>query len=292
MASGREIRAKIMSVRSTQKITSAMEMVATSKMRRAQERWMAARPYSEKIWAVMQHLGQAHPEYRHPYCVARPPKRVGLIVITTDRGLCGGLNTNQFRFVIGRMREWAEKGIEVDLCTIGAKGCRLFRRLGASIVAQVPRLGDIPRIENLIGAVTVMLTAFEQEQIDLLYISANQFVNTMTQRPRMLQLLPCPLLEEGAPAPPAELSGYWDYIYEPDSKEILGYLLRRYIEALVYRAAVENVAAEQAARMVAMKNATENADVLIGELQLAYNKARQASITRELSEIVAGAAAV
>jgi len=291
MAGGREIRNKIKSIRSTQKITGAMEMVATSKMRKAQERMFAARPYAEKVRSVIQHLARAHTEYRHPYCEARPLKRVGLILIPTDRGLCGSLNTNQFRTIIGAMREWDAKGVDADLCTIGAKGARFFRRIGARIVAQVPHLGDIPRVDDLLGASTVMLDAYERQEIDQLLLSYNEFINTMMQQPRLQQLLPCPLHEVvGDEA--TELPRYWDYLYEPDAKEVLDFLLRRYIESTVYRAAVENVACEQAARMVAMKNATDNAGNLIDDLQLVYNKARQAGITRELSEIVAGAQAV
>lgn len=291
MAGGREIRNKIRSVRSTQKITSAMEMVATSKMRKAQERMLTARPYAEGIRAVIQHVGYAHSEYHHPFCEVRAPSRVGVILVTTDRGLCGGLNTNQFRSLVTVMRKWQEEGVELDLCTIGMKGATFFRRLGVHIVAQLGHLGDVPRVQDLVGTVRVMLDAFRDRQIDRLYLSYNQFVNTMTQGPTLVQLLPCPIREEGA-APEPDLKGYWDYLYEPDAKEVMDELLKRYIESLVYRAAVENVACEQAARMVAMKNATENAGTFIDELQLAYNKARQASITRELSEIVGGAAAV
>jgi len=291
MASGREIRSKIKSVHSTQKITSAMEMVATSKMRRAQERMLAARPYADKIRNVILHMGRANLEYHHSYCELRPLKRVGLILISTDRGLCGALNANQFRTVIGAMREWDAQGIEADLCTLGGKGTRFFRRIGARIVAEVSHLGDKPRVEDMIGVVTVMLNAFEHRQIDQLFLSYNRFVNTMTQQPHLQQLLPCPM-QELSEEVDREMYNQWDYLYEPEAKEVLDYLLRRYIESLAYRAAVENLACEQAARMVAMKNATENAGNLIDELQLAYNKARQASITRELSEIVAGAQAV
>ena len=291
MAGGREIRNKIRSVKSTQKITSAMEMVATSKMRKAQDRMLAARPYAEGIQAVIQHLGYAHSEYHHPFCSVRPLQRVGLILVTTDRGLCGGLNTNQFRSLLTVMRKWNEEGVELDLCAIGAKGTSFFRRLGVHIVAQLGHLGDVPRVQDMVGTVRVMLDAFRDRQIDRLYLSHNRFVNTMTQSPTLVQLLPCPIGDEGAPPEP-DLKGYWDYLYEPDAKEVMDELLKRYIESVVYRAAVENLACEQAARMVAMKNATENAGTFIDELQLVYNKARQASITRELSEIVGGAAAV
>jgi F-type H+-transporting ATPase subunit gamma len=291
MAGGREIRKKIKSVRSTQKITSAMEMVATSKMRKAQERMLAARPYADKIRGVIVHMGRANLEYRHPYCEARPVKRVGLILISTDRGLCGALNANEFRMIVSTLRDGDAQGIETDLCTIGAKGTRFFRRIGANIVAQVPHIGDNPRVEDLIGVMTVMLDAFENRQIDQLFLIYNRFIKTMTQQPHMQQLLPCPMKEISDEAE-GEMYQHWDYLYEPEAQGVLDYVLRRYIESLVYRAAVENVACEQAARMIAMKNATENAGDLIEELQLAYNKARQASITRELSEIVAGAAAI
>jgi F-type H+-transporting ATPase subunit gamma len=290
MPSGRDIRNKIRSIQSTQKITSAMEMVATSKMRKAQDRMLAARPYADKIRQVIRHLGYAHPEYRHPYCEARPVRRVGLILVTTDRGLCGGLNTNQFRTILGKIRDWGQQGVELDLCPIGGKGSAFFRRLGIHIVAQASHIGDVPRVQDLVGTVRVMLDSFRHNQIDRLYLCYNEFVSTMVQRPNLQVLLPCPIHDEGEPE--AELKHYWDYIYEPDSHSVLDGLLARYIESVVYRAAVENVACEQAARMIAMKNATDNAGGFIEQLQLAYNKARQASITRELSEIVAGAEAV
>jgi F-type H+-transporting ATPase subunit gamma len=289
--SGRDIRNKIRSIQSTQKITSAMEMVATSKMRKAQDRMLAARPYAERIRQVIRHLGYAHPEYRHPYCEVRPINRVGLILVTTDRGLCGGLNTNQFRTILGKMRDWSQQGVELDLCAIGGKGSAFFRRLGMHIVAQTSHVGDVPRVQDLVGTVRVMLDAFRDHQIDRLYLSYNEFVTTMVQRPSLQMLLPCPIHDEGD-AQETDLAHYWDYLYEPDARAVLDGLLGRYIESLVYRAAVENVACEQAARMIAMKNATDNAGGFIEQLQLAYNKARQASITRELSEIVAGAEAV
>ncbi|RMD69203.1 MAG: F0F1 ATP synthase subunit gamma [Gammaproteobacteria bacterium] len=291
MPSSREIRTKIKSVQSTQKITSAMEMVATSKMRKAQERMWAARPYAEKIREVARHLGYAHPEYRHPYCEARPIRRVGLIVVTTDRGLCGGLNTNQFRAILHQVRDWQEKGIEYDFCTIGAKGFQFFSRLGVHIAARTDHLGDTPHIQDLVGPVRVMLDAFADQQIDRLYLSYNEFKSTMVQQPASLQLLPCPIHEE-VEEEAKELSHYWDYLYEPDAKEVLEELLKRYTESVVYRAVVENIACEQAARMIAMKNATENAGELIEELRLVYNKARQAGITKELLEIVSGAEAL
>jgi F-type H+-transporting ATPase subunit gamma len=291
MASGRDIRNKIKSIQSTQKITGAMEMVATSKMRKAQERMLAARPYAEKIRQVITHLGYAHPEYRHPYCEVRPITRVGLVLVTTDRGLCGGLNTNELRSVVAKIRQWSQQGVELDLCAIGAKGSAFFRRLGVHIVAQTSHLGDVPRMQDLVGTVRVMLDAFHDRQIDRLYLSYNEFVSTMVQRPTMQQLLPCPIHEETAAAD-QQLDYYRDYLYEPDPRAVLDGLLARYIESLVYRAAVENVACEQAARMIAMKNATDNAAGFIEQLQLAYNKARQAGITRELSEIVGGAEAV
>ncbi len=291
MPSTREIRAKIKSVQSTQKITSAMEMVATSKMRRAQERMFAARPYAEKIREVARHLGYAHPEYRHPYCEARPIRRVGLIVITTDRGLCGGLNTNQFRAILRKVAQWQDKGFEYDFCTIGAKGYQFFSRLGVHIAARADHLGDTPHVEDLVGPVRVMLDSFKDKQIDRLYLSYNAFKSTMVQQPAFAQLLPCPIHEE-ADKEAEGFPRYWDYLYEPDAKEVLEDLLRRYTESVVYRAAVENIACEQAARMIAMKNATDNAGQLIEELRLVYNKTRQAGITKELLEIVSGAEAL
>ena len=289
MAAGKEIRKQIKSIQNTQKITRAMEMVAASKMRRAQERMAAARPYAERIYGVIRHLHYAHPEYRHPFVLSREVKRVGLIVITSDRGLCGGLNTNLFRATLGTMKEWRERQIPVDLCTIGTKGFAFFKRLGGDIVSHASHLGDAPRVEDLIGTVKVMLDAYTAQKLDRLYLVYNRFVNTMSQSPTVQQLLPLP----AAPENEAEsLKHRWDYIYEPDAREVLDDLLTRYIESLVYRGVMENLASEQSARMVAMKSASDNAETLIDELKLKYNKARQASITQEISEIVGGAAAV
>jgi len=289
MAVGKEIRKQIKSIRNTQKITSAMEMVAASKMRKAQERMQAARPYAEKIANVIGHLHHAHPEYKHPFLIQRPVKRIGLIVISTDRGLCGGLNTNLFRGLLPRLKEWSGQGREMEFCTIGAKGFGFFKRLGVSIVSHVSHLGDTPRIEDLIGTVKVMLDAYTEGRIDELQLVFNRFVNTMTQQAQVQQLLPLPPADEQEKK---QLEHHWDYIYEPDARDVLGDLLTRYIESIVYRAAVENFACEQSARMVAMKSATDNAGNLIDELQLRYNKARQAAITQEIAEIVGGAAAV
>lgn len=287
MAGAKEIRSKIKSIRNTQKITKAMEMVAASKMRKAQDRMQASRPYADKIRNVIQHLAHAHPEYRHPYLIEREVKRVGLIIVSSDRGLCGGLNINLFKNVVLQMRQWHQQGIEVELCTIGAKSMAFFKRFGGNIVAQASHLGDAPHVQQLIGIVKVMLDAYDEGKIDQLYVSYNHFVNTMSQKPRIEQLLPVT-----APAEEEAKKHYWDYIYEPDAREVLNELLTRYIESLVYQAVVENLASEQAARMVAMKSASDNAGNLIDELQLAYNKARQAAITQEISEIVGGAAAV
>ncbi|RMD80537.1 MAG: F0F1 ATP synthase subunit gamma [Gammaproteobacteria bacterium] len=288
MAVGKEIRSQIKSIQSTQKITRAMEMVAASKMRRAQERMFASRPYAERIRAVIGHLAQAHPEYRHPYLVPREPvKRVGYIVVSTDRGLCGGLNANLFRMLLGELRRWQEQGVAVELATVGAKGMAFFRRLKeVRLVAQASHLGDAPRLEDLIGTIKVMLDAYQEGTLDRLYLAHNRFVSTMSQQPQSLQLLPVTGVED------ERLKHHWDYLYEPEAREVLDALLSRYIESLVYQGVVENVACEQAARMVAMKAASDNASSLIEDLQLAYNKARQAAITQEISEIVSGAEAV
>ena len=286
MPGTKEIRSKIASVKSTQKITKAMQMVATSKMRRAQERMRLARPYAQKMLNVIGHLTEANPDYRHPFLVAREPKAVGIIVVSTDRGLAGALNANVFKQVLLLMREWQGKGAEVSLCVIGTKGMNFFRRLSVPILANVSGLGDRPHVKDLIGTVKVMLDAYRAGELDRLFLVNAQFVNTMTQKPNVEQLLPIEALDiEG-------LQEHWDYIYEPEAAAILDGLLMRYIESQVYRGAVENVASEMAARMVAMKAATDNAGKLISELQLIYNKARQAAITKELSEIVGGAAAV
>ena len=287
MAGAKEVRSKIASIKSTQKITKAMQMVAASKMRRAQERMAASRPYAEKILQVIHHLARATPEYRHSFMAAeRERKRVGYIVVSTDRGLCGGLNSNLFRRLVGEIREARAAGVEPVFCTIGTKALGFFKRFGGTVLAQATHLGDKPHIEDLIGTVKVMLDAFEAKEIDAIYIASNVFVNTMTQRPTILQLVPLVAGEQES------MPVHWDYIYEPDAKTVLDSLLTRYIESLVYQAVVENGACEQAARMVAMKAATDNAGSLINELQLVYNKARQAAITQEISEIVSGAAAV
>ena len=286
MAVGKEIRNQIKSVKNTQKITRAMEMVAASKMRKAQDRMAASRPYADKMRNVVAHLAHAHPEYKHSYMQDREVKRVGFIVVSSDRGLCGGLNNNLFRSTVRTLREWDEKGIDIDLCTIGSKAGGYFKRLGSNITASTSQLGDAPKIEDLIGTVKVMLDAFDNGEIDRLYVVYNKFVNTMTQDPTIDQLLPIEKSDD------EELSHHWDYLYEPEAKEVLTDLLTRYIESLVYQASVENVACEQAARMVAMKSASDNAGTMIDDLELVYNKARQAAITQELSEIVGGAAAV
>ncbi len=287
MAGAKEIRTKIKSIQNTQKITKAMEMVAASKMRKAQDRMQSARPYAEKIRNVIAHLAQAHPEYRHPYTLDREVKRVGYIVVSTDRGLCGGLNVNLFRRAINAMSDWHDQGVEIDVACIGSKGLGFFRRFGGNIVAETTGLGDAPGMNDLLGAIQVMLDAFDEAKIDRLYMVNNEFVNTMTQKPVVEQLLPIT-----ADNPHERLDHHWDYIYEPDAKEVVDVLLTRYVESLVYQGVVENVASEQAARMVAMKAASDNAGNLIDELQLIYNKARQAAITQEISEIVGGAAAV
>jgi F-type H+-transporting ATPase subunit gamma len=264
-----------------------MEMVAASKMRKAQERMRAARPYANKIRNVISHLSHAHTEYRSPGLIEREVKRVGLIVISTDRGLCGGLNTNLFKTTINAMQQWRNSGVEIDICTVGTKAFQFFRRLRGNIVAHVSHLGDAPRFEDVLGPVKVMADAFAEERIDAIYLVYNEFVNTMSQKPKMERLVP--ITAEVKDAAPVHR---WDYIYEPDPKELIELLLRRYGESVVYQALAENVACEMASRMVAMKSASDNAGALIDELQLIYNKARQASITQELAEIVGGAAAV
>jgi len=286
MPGTKEIRSKIASVKSTQKITKAMQMVATSKMRRAQERMKLARPYADKIRAVIGHLKEANPDYRHPFLLEREPKSIGVILISTDRGLAGGLNANLFKQTLLLLREWQGKGATVSLCLIGSKGLVFFRRLGLPILANVSGLGDKPHVKDLIGAVKVMLDAYRDAKIDRLFLVNSRFVNTMTQKPHVEQLLPLETIDSD------ELAEHWDYIYEPEASAILDGLLMRYIESQVYRGAVENVASEMAARMVAMGAASDNAGELISELQLVYNKARQAAITKELAEIVGGAAAV
>jgi F-type H+-transporting ATPase subunit gamma len=286
VAGAKEIRNKIKSVKSTQKITKAMEKVAASKLRRTQQRMSAARPYADKIRDVIGHLYQANPEYRHPFLVERDIRRVGYIVITTDKGLCGGLNVNEFRRLIPELRDWQDKGVDVDLCLMGAKGVQFFRRFKVNVVAATTHLGENPYVATLIGAMTVMFDAYREGRIDRLFLVHNVFVNTMTQKPEIRPLLPVPAAER------TELPPHWDYIYEPEAAELLDGVLTRYIESQVYRASVENVACEMAAKMVAMKAATDNAGELIDKLQLDYNKVRQAGITREIAEIVGGAAAV
>ncbi len=286
MAVGKEIRTKIGSIQNTQKITSAMEMVAASKMRKAQDRMEATKPYAEKIRSVIGHLAMGHTEYKHPYIIERDVKRVGFIVISTDRGLCGGLNTNLFKDTLASMQQWHDKDVEIDLCLVGSKAGAFFNRFGGNIVAKTSHLGDAPVITDLIGTVKVMLDSFDEGRIDRLYLVHNEFVNTMTQEPRVNQLLPVEKQQED------ELKHHWDYIYEPDAKELLDVLLVRYIESQVYQGVVDNIACEQASRMVAMKAATDNAGDIIDELQLVYNKARQAAITQEISEIIGGAAAL
>ena len=286
MAVGKEVRTKIASVQSTQKITSAMEMVAASKMRRAQDRMELGKPYANRIRQVIGHIANAVSEYKHQYMEQREVKRVGFIIVSTDRGLCGGLNTNLFKEVIRSMKEWTDQGVEVDLCTVGNKSASFFGSMGGNIVASIKDLGDEPVANDLIGGVKVMLDAFDDGKIDLLYVASNEFVNTMTQTPTVEQLLPL------QPAEDEKLTHHWYYLYEPDAQELLDGLLVRYVESQVFQGVVENKACEQASRMIAMKNATDNAGELINELQLIYNKARQAAITQELSEIVGGAAAV
>ena len=286
MAGAKEIRTKIKSVQNTSKITKAMEMVAASKMRRAQEKMKAARPYAEKIRKVVGHVGSAHPEYKHPFLIERPVKKVGLIAVTTDRGLCGGLNINLFKKALNQLDEWEKEKVEFEVVTLGGKGLSFFKRIGAKIVAEASHLGDRPEITDIIGSVQVLLKNYEDGEIDAIYMIGNRFVNTMSQQAEIHQLVPVVASTDD------ELKHHWDYIYEPGSKEVLDNLLDRYIESLVYTAVVENVACEMAARMVAMKSATDNAGDLIKELQLIYNKERQAAITQEISEIVSGASAV
>lgn len=287
MAGSKEIRAKIKSVENTRKITRAMEMVAAAKMRRAQDRMRAARPYAEKIRAVAAHLSRANPEYKHPFLVKRGENRnVGLIVVTSDKGLCGGLNTNILRLAVTRMKDWEGEGKGILVCPIGNKGLGFMSRIGAKVRSNLTGLGDTPHIEKLIGAVKLMLDAYTAGEIDSIHISYNHFVNTMKQEPCVEQLLPLSGDQIGTS------EGSWDYIYEPDAKKVIDELLVRYVESLVYQAVVENMASEQSARMVAMKAASDNAKSVIGELKLVYNKARLAAITREISEIVSGAAAV
>jgi F-type H+-transporting ATPase subunit gamma len=287
MAGSKEIRTKIKSVENTRKITRAMEMVAAAKMRKAQDRMRAARPYAEKIRAVAAHLSRANPEYKHSFLVKREGiKNVGLIVVTSDKGLCGGLNTNVLRLAVNRMKEWEGEGRGIQVCPIGNKGMGFMSRIGAKVKSNLTGLGDTPHIEKLIGAIKVMLDAYTAGEIDAIYICYNHFVNTMKQEPCIEQLLPLSGEQMGT------AEGNWDYIYEPDAKQVIDELLVRYIESLVYQSVVENMASEQSSRMVAMKAASDNAKSVIADLKLVYNKARQAAITREISEICSGAAAV
>ncbi|AEG32365.1 F0F1 ATP synthase subunit gamma [Thiomicrospira cyclica] len=288
MAGGsKEIRTQIASVKNTQKITKAMEMVAASKMRKAQARMTATRPYVEKVKRVIEHVSKAHHEYKHPYTLDRPIKRIGLMVVSSDRGLCGGLNTNLFRRTLKKIQAWQQDNVAIELAIIGKKAQTFFRHYGGNVVASKVDLGDTPHINDLVGTVKVMLDRFENGEIDAVYVASNQFESAMTQVPTIQQLIPLQAVASDDSEP-----AYWDYLYEPDAKEALDTLMVRYIESTVYGAVVENVACEQSARMVAMKSASDNAGKMIKELQLAYNKARQAAITQELSEIVSGASAV
>jgi len=286
MAGGKEIRTQITSIKNTQKITSAMEMVAASKMRKAQDRMQLGKPYAQRIRSVVGHIANANPEYKHLYLRQREVKRVGFVLVSTDRGLCGGLNINLFKKAIAAMKEWNDQEVEIDLCLIGAKAAAFFNSYGGNVVAAVRDLGEEPSVSDLIGSMKVMLDGYSNGKIDKLFLVGNEFVNTMTQTPYVQQLLPL------LPAEDEKLKYSWDYLYEPEAAELLDGLLIRYIESQVYQSVVENGACEMAARMLAMKNATDNAGDLINDLELVYNKARQAAITQELSEIVGGAAAV
>jgi F-type H+-transporting ATPase subunit gamma len=287
MAGSKEIRTKIKSVENTRKITKAMEMVAASKMRKAQDRMRASRPYAEKIRNVAAHLSFANPEYKHPYLIKRDVvKNVGLIVVSSDKGLCGGLNTNMLRLSVNQMKNWETDGKAITVSAIGNKGFSFMNRVGANVKSHITGLGDVPHLETLIGTIKVMLDAYETGEIDQLFISYTKFINTMKQEPVIEQLLPLSGEKLGSP------TGHWDYIYEPEAKPVVDQLMMRYVESLVYNAVAENMASEQSSRMVAMKSASDNAKQVIGDLKLVYNKARQAAITKEISEIVGGAAAV
>jgi F-type H+-transporting ATPase subunit gamma len=288
MAGEKEIRSKIRSVKNMQKITKAMEMVAASKIRKAQQQMEASRPYAERIRRVVGHLAHANPDYKHPFLIEREARRVGYIVISTDRGLCGGLNVNMFKTVIGELSKWQGENIEVDLALVGAKAVQFFRRLGGNVVGTATHLGDRPSVNDLIGSIKIMLDSYSEGKIDRLFLVHNEFVSTMSQQPEVKTLLPVSAIDLGGET----LQEHWDYIYEPDAVDLLDDVLMRYIESQVYRGAVENFACEMAAKMVAMKSATDNAGEIIEKLQLVYNKARQAAITQEISEIVGGAAAV
>ncbi|MEW6445725.1 MAG: F0F1 ATP synthase subunit gamma [Pseudomonadota bacterium] len=286
MAGAKEIRTQIKSVQNTRKITKAMEMVAASKMRKAQDNMEATRPYLDKIKGVIANLSNAHPEYRHPFMVERPVKRVGVILVTTDRGLCGGLNVNLFRQAISKMKGWSEQNVEIDVCAIGTKGVAFVKRGAFNPVAEITGLGDRPKFVKVQGAVKIMLDAYEAGALDEIWVARNRFVNSMTQKPEIERVLPL------MAADLAELKHRWDYIYEPESKDVLDLLLKRYVAASVHQATIENVACEMSARRIAMKNASDNAGGMIRDLKLKYNKARQAAITQEIAEIVGGAAAV
>jgi len=288
LAGEKEIRTKIRSVQNMQKITKAMEMVAASKIRKAQDQMEASRPYAERIRRVVGHLAHANPDYKHPFLVQREVKRVGYIVISTDRGLCGGLNVNMFKTVIGELAKWQTENVEVDLALVGQKAVLFFRRLGGNVVGTASHLGDRPNVNDLIGSIKIMLDSYSEGKIDRLFLVHNEFVSTMSQVPEVKTLLPVSEIDLGEET----LQEHWDYIYEPDAVDLLDDVLMRYIESQVYRGAVENFACEMAAKMIAMKSATDNAGEIIDKLQLAYNKARQAAITQEISEIVGGAAAV
>ena len=286
MAGGKEIRTKIASIKNTQKITKAMEMVSASKMRKVQDRMKLGKPYAHRIRSVIGHVANSHSEYKHQYLNNREVKRVGYIVVSTDRGLCGGLNINAFKATVASMKEWADNNVEIDICAVGARATTFFNNFGGNVVAAVRDLGDAPSVADIIGAVKIMLDKFDSGNIDKLMIVSNDFVNTMTHQPTVNQLLPL------LPSDEEDLQRHWDYLYEPDAKELLDSLLLRFVESQVYQAVVENNACEQAARMIAMKSASDNAGELIEQLGLVYNKARQAAITQELSEIAGGAAAV
>lgn len=286
MAGAKEIRTKIRSIQNTQKITKAMEKVATSKMRKAQNRMLAARPYAEKMRAVVGHMRRGNLMYHHPFLVEREVRKVAYLVVATDRGLCGGLNMNLFRSIVRETREWQEKGVQVEFAVIGSKAVSFFRRVGGNVLAEASRLGDNIHVEQLIGVVKVLADAYREQGVDRVLLASSEFVNTMSQKPRTRQLLPVPPMDDEA------LPKHWDYIYEPNDERLVDSILVRYVESVVYETVVENAACEQAARMVAMKSASDNAGKIIDGLQLAYNKARQASITKELAEIVGGAAAV
>ncbi len=286
MAVGSEIVTKIKSVKSTRKVTTALEMVSASKIKKAQDQMHASRPYTQKIKQMIGHLAKARPEYKHPFMMEQDAKRVGYIIISTDRGLCGGLNSGLFKNAVMHMREWEQKGSVIDVVTVGNKAASTFKSTNVNLKANISSLGDNPELSKLIGVVKVMLDAFEAGELSHLYLVFNDFINTMSQKPTVDQLLPLPATDE------TEISDNWDYLYEPDAKDVLDHLLTRYIESLVYQGVLENLASEHAARMVAMKSASDNASDLIKDLQLIYNKARQAAITQEISEIVGGAAAV